>query len=82
MLHWGPRGRTWSTAGLYLAPAVIVAVQLIVFPMPIGAMFSGLILGMLGALGAVGLALVWRSNRVVNFAQGDLGTFPATLGCC
>ena len=25
------------------------------------------------------MALVWRSNRVVNFAQGDLGTFPATL---
>ena len=79
MRQWGPRGRTWSTAGLYVAPAVIIAVQLVVFPMPIGAMFSGLILGMLGALGAVGLALVWRSNRVVNFAQGDLGTFPATL---
>ena len=79
MPQWSPRGPAWSTAGLYIAPAAIVAVQLIVFPMPIGAMFSGLILGMLGALGAVGLALVWRSNRIVNFAQGDLGTFPATL---
>lgn len=79
MPQWNPRGRAWSTAGLYVAPAVIVAVQLVFFPMPIGAMFSGFILGMIGALGAVGLALVWRSNRVVNFAQGDLGAFPATL---
>ncbi len=62
-----------------MAPAAIVALQLIVFPMPVGAMFSGFIVGMIGALGAVGLALVWRSNRVVNFAQGDLGAFPATL---
>lgn len=67
-------------ASRLFAPALlIVLVQLVVFPMPIGAMFSGLILGMLGALGAVGLALIWRSNRIVNFAQGDLGAFPATL---
>lgn len=57
-----------------LGPTVLIlAVQLVLFPMPVGAMFSGLILGLLGALGAVGLALVWRSNRVVNFAQGSLG---------
>jgi branched-chain amino acid transport system permease protein len=57
----------------------ILVVQLVFFPMPIGASFSGLIIGLLGSLGAIGLALVWRSNRVVNFAQGDLGVFPATL---
>lgn len=79
MPQWSPNGRAWSTAGLFIAPAVIVAVQLVFFPMPIGATFSGLIFGMIGALGAVGLALVWRSNRIVNFAHGDLGAFPATL---
>ena len=26
---------------------------------------------------AVGLALVYRANRIVNFAQGDLGAVPA-----
>jgi branched-chain amino acid transport system permease protein len=67
-------------AARLLAPAaVIVAVQLIWFPMPIGATFSGFILGMLASLGAVGLALIWRANRIVNFAQGGLGAFPATL---
>jgi len=71
---------TWRDAARPFVPAVVIlAIQLIWFPMPVGAMFSGLILGLLGALGAVGLALVWRSNRIVNFAQGDLGAFPATL---
>ena len=49
------------------------------FPMPIGAMASGAIFGLIGALGAVGIGLIWRANRIVNFAQGDLGVFPATL---
>lgn len=76
----------WSSAGsgrrslqLFAPAALILVVQLVLFPMPVGAMFSGLIIGLLGSLGAVGLALVWRANRVVNFAQGDLGVFPATL---
>lgn len=60
-------------------PVLIVLFQVLVFPLPTGAMLSGAILGLVGALGAVGLALVWRANRVVNFAQGDLGAFPATL---
>ncbi len=63
-----------------LAPAVLIlALQLLLFPMPSGAILSGVILGLLGALGAVGLALIWRANKVINFAQGDLGAFPATL---
>lgn len=58
---------------------LIVAIQQIWFPMPSGAVLSGTILGLLGSLAAVGLALIWRANRVINFAQGDLGVFPATL---
>ena len=73
--------RRWHSDVLVLAsPAVlVVAVQVVLFPMPVGAALSGLILGVLGALSAVGLALVWRANRVINFAQGDMGTLPATL---
>lgn len=63
-----------------LAPAVLIlALQLVFFPMPTGAVLSGVVLGLLGALGAVGIALVWRANKVINFAQGDLGALPATL---
>ncbi len=63
-----------------IGPAIaVVVIQAIWFPMPAGGVLSGIILGLLGALGAMGLALVWRANRVINFAQGDLGAFPATL---
>ena len=61
-------------------PAVaIVAVQLILFPVPAGQWFRGAIVGGLTALVALGMALVYRANRVVNFAQGDLGSLPAVL---
>jgi len=63
-----------------LMPALVVlALQLVFFRMPLGAWASGAILGLVGSLAAVGLVLVWRSNRILNFAQGDLGGFPATL---
>lgn len=59
--------------------AAIVLLSVVAFPAPSGVVLSGAILGLVGSLGAVGLALVWRANKVVNFAQGDLGAFPATL---
>ncbi len=53
--------------------------QLALFPVPLGVFVQGLVLGLLGSLMAVGLGLVYRLNKVVNFAQGDLGTAPAVL---
>ena len=59
--------------------ALVLAVQLVLFPMPLGVWLQGLVFGLLGSLMAVGLGLVYRLNKVVNFAQGDLGTAPAVL---
>ena len=42
-----------------------------------GIVVQGALIGSLTALFAVGLALVYRANRIVNFAQGDLGAVPA-----
>jgi len=56
-----------------------VAVQLIFFGLPAGAWVRGVVLGLLTALLAVGMALVYRANRVINFAQADLGYVPAAL---
>ncbi len=53
--------------------------QLALFPVPFGVWVQGLILGLLGSLMAVGLGLTYRLNKVINFAQGDLGTAPAVL---
>ena len=58
---------------------MILAVQLVFFGMPLGLWLRGVVLGMLTALLAVGLALVYRANRVVNFAQADLGSAPVAF---
>jgi branched-chain amino acid transport system permease protein len=63
-----------------LAPAAgLLAVQLAFFGLPAGQWIRGLILGLLTALLAVGMALVYRANRVINFAQADLGFVPTSL---
>jgi branched-chain amino acid transport system permease protein len=59
--------------------AAIVAVQLVAFPVPIGIWLRGLIVGGLTALIALGMALTYRSNRIINFAHADLGTTPVVL---
>jgi branched-chain amino acid transport system permease protein len=75
----------WGAAELkrlaiQLAPAVgLVAIQLLFFSMPAGAWIRGVILGLLTALLAVGMALVYRANRIINFAQADLGFVPTSL---
>lgn len=59
--------------------AALVWLQLLVFPLPGGVWFLGLLLGLLTALVALGMALIYRANRILNFAQADLGTAPTIL---
>jgi branched-chain amino acid transport system permease protein len=67
-------------AAWQLLPAFgLIAVQLIFFGMPAGAWVRGVVLGLLTALLAMGMALVYRANRVINFAQADLGFVPTSL---
>ena len=72
--------------GSYGPALVIVVVQQVLFPSTgsdggylWGLVVQGLTLGLLTALVALGMALVYRANRILNFAQGDLGLVPAAL---
>ena len=47
--------------------------------MPAGSWLLGVIIGLLSGLVALGMALVYRANRALNFAQGDLGAVPTIL---
>ncbi|HEV7762700.1 MAG TPA: ABC transporter permease, partial [Acidimicrobiales bacterium] len=86
---WTPPPSAWERlrsdpdvvrARQVVGPALcIVAAQFVLYPMPPGLYVYGLVLGLLGALVAVGMALVYRANRIVNFAQGQLGAVPAVL---
>jgi branched-chain amino acid transport system permease protein len=61
------------------AIAAILGIQLIFFGLPLGLWLHGLVLGGLNAVMAVGMALIYRANRVVNFAQAELGTVPTAF---
>ena len=66
-----------------LGPALaVIAVQLLFFrggDSITRVYLDGITFGMLNALVAIGLALVYRSNRILSFAQADLGTVPTVL---
>lgn len=66
-----------------LVAAVVILVYVFVariFPAPAAILFLGAVLGSLSALVAMGIVLIYRANRFINFAQGDLGALAALLG--
>ncbi|HVT42583.1 MAG TPA: ABC transporter permease [Acidimicrobiales bacterium] len=72
-------GRAHTAVAASVSVAAVLLLQLILFPVPVGVWLQGVVLGLLGSLMAVGLGLTYRLNKVINFAQGDLGTAPAVL---
>src|SRR2546428_1940131 len=49
------------------------------FEIPLPVIVLGLIIGMTYGLLAVGLVLVYRTNRIINFAHGEMGAFGAAV---
>ena len=64
---------------VFLPAIILILAQVIFFPMPPALVIQGVIIGLLGALVAVGMALIYRANRVLNFAQAQLGLVPVVL---
>ncbi len=46
---------------------------------PAGVVLQGAVFGSLYAFGAVGIVLVYRATRIVNFAQAELGSIAAVV---
>src|SRR5438067_11301108 len=46
---------------------------------PAGIIVQGVVFGTLTGLGALGLVLVYRANRFINFAHGALGSLVGVL---
>ena len=46
---------------------------------PIGIVLVGVVYGSVYALGAIGLILIYRANRFINFAYGALGSLVGVL---
>lgn len=60
-------------------PLVIVAIQQIFFGAPLGSFLAGTVLGLITALVALAMYLVYRANRVINFAAAEFGYLPAVV---
>jgi branched-chain amino acid transport system permease protein len=71
--------RIWRTVGWLAWPVAIVVIQQLLFPAPAGSLLAGVVLGLITSLVSLGMYLVYRSNRVLNFAAGELGLLPAVF---
>ena len=79
-LGGGPFEDRARRVGRTLLPAALILLfQHLAFPVPAGVALRGVLVGLLTAMVSVGMALVYRANRILNFAQADLGYIPATL---
>jgi branched-chain amino acid transport system permease protein len=75
-------GPAWARRGVYAAVAIGLWYLLdntLNRGLPVGIIILGAVFGSLYALTAVGLVLIFRANRVVNFAQAELGGIGAVL---
>ena len=71
--------RTWTALRPYVPALGIVVLQVFLWPMSAGMAVSGAIMGGLGAMIALGMAVIFRANNTVSFAQAELGALPATM---
>src|SRR5436309_8403942 len=83
------RARRSAIVGACAAGAVVLAVALLTkleahtttghWQTPLPPVVLGMIVGLTYGLLAVGLVLVYRTNRIVNFAHGEIGAFGAAI---
>jgi ABC-type branched-subunit amino acid transport system ATPase component/ABC-type branched-subunit amino acid transport system permease subunit len=73
----GRLGRAGLTVAVVLV--LLVAVNANGYETPLSVMTLGSIIGITYGLLAVGLVLVYRSNRIINFAHGEVGAFAASV---
>lgn len=79
---------TWSRQTPWTQRAVLAAASIALWlildrvidrGLPLGIIILGAVFGSLYALTAVGLVLIFRANRVVNFSQAELGGIAAVV---
>ena len=78
MLRGSAAGRTVS----WLAGALVVwflCANLLPHGAPTGVVLSGIVFGAINSLVAISIVLVYRANRVINFAAAEFGAVAAVL---
>ena len=65
--------------GVGVAALLLIAGSVLPQGLPLGVVLYGLILGGLSSLTAMGLVIVYRSARIINFAQAEIGGLAASV---
>lgn len=73
----GVAGLVLLLAAAHLLPAATSNTGHFQTPLPVAVL--GIIQGMTYGLLAIGLVLIYRSNRIINFAHGQIGVFAAAF---
>jgi branched-chain amino acid transport system permease protein len=78
------RELTWFIAALLILVGLrgelpSIGTSLVASTPTIGVMAFGFVVGGLNALMAVALILIYRTNRIINFAQAEIGVFGALV---
>ena len=76
---WANDPRLRTTFTVLAGGGLFYFVLQLFWPSPIGVIVQGMVVGSLTALISFGIALIYRANRAINFAQADLGSAPAAL---
>ncbi|HVM54959.1 MAG TPA: ABC transporter permease [Acidimicrobiales bacterium] len=78
-----PLDRSWVRDSAWVITGFLGLILLLRLVLPvtpsIGVQLYGVVIGCINALVAIGLILVFRSNRIINFAQAEIGIFGAIL---
>jgi ABC-type branched-subunit amino acid transport system ATPase component/ABC-type branched-subunit amino acid transport system permease subunit len=69
----------WAAITATVALVWTLASALLPSGLPLGVVLLGLVLGGLSSLTAMGLVLVYRSSRIINFAQAEIGGLAASV---
>src|SRR5687768_14279744 len=71
-----PLDRSWVQTAIWAAAAFLglVVVLRLALPrsVPFGLLLFGMVIGSINALIAVGLILIYRTNRIINFALAEI----------
>lgn len=75
-----PPGSVKRVAAVAAACALaVLAFTQLYLAVPVGIVFTGVVLGMIASLTAAGIVLIYRSQRFVNFAQASIGVSGAIV---
>jgi branched-chain amino acid transport system permease protein len=78
---WERAPGAWRVASVVVAALVVWGIANATTPrgVPLGIVLVGVVVGSLYGLVATGIILVYRANKVVNFAQAEFGSIAAVV---